>query len=227
MTLRRLSTVFIGCAAAIAFATPAVAATPHVTVQPATTTIGNFSVSYNKSWTFKSKPEGVCLGLTATGSISYTLQISPAGHGVEYDWTNIKVHSPKLAASVQTYGGGSCIGPATTTKVTIAQHWAGYSCGFDPAISAALPWGVGVSAWPSCSSRSQAKYSTTYSVRSASYTQNNTGSPVSYGTEVRLTEPKYPCYGVFVSAVVYQGNSSDSYGAGSGSSSREVCLSKN
>jgi hypothetical protein len=192
----------------------------------AATTIGNFSVSYSKTWTFKSAPLGACLVMTASGTITYTLSAQGEVRGGIYEWTNQKVVAPRLAASIHAYAGGTCIGPATTTKISMGQHWAGSPCNFNPSVSVSFPWGVSVSAWPSCSGRDQAAYSTTYATASAVYVQSNTGSPVAYGTDESATEANHPCYAVYVSVVAYEGTSSDSFGAGSGSSSQSVCLTK-
>jgi hypothetical protein len=193
----------------------------------AATKIGNFSVAYNKTWTFKSRPLGVCLIMNASGNASYTLSAQGEPRGGIFLWTNQKVNKPRLAASIHAYSGGSCIGPALTTKLTMGQHWAGSSCGFNPSVSVSFPWGISFSGWPSCGSRDQAVYATTYAVRTTSYVQNNSGSPVSYPTHTSPTESGYPCIGVFVSAVAYENASSDSFGAGDGASSQSVCLSKN
>jgi hypothetical protein len=143
-----------------------------------------------------------------------------------WEWKNIKLTAPKITADIHTYGGGSCIGPATVNKLTMGQYWTGYSCVFNPSLSVSIPWGISFGGWPSCGNRHRAGFSTTYNTTSSVYTQNNSGSPTGFGNVASAVRSNHPCYGVFISAVAYVGSSSDSFGASSGSSSRRVCLTK-
>ncbi len=185
--------------------------------------VGNFSVSYNKTWKFVSKPLKLCVVFDAKGSISYTLWYVIAYHVYYYLWTNQTLKSPELTLTVER---SSCSGSKTTTKVDIGQHWTGYSCSFNPSISVAYPWAVSISGWPSCGNRNQAEYSTGYGKGSV-YHQYNTGSPSSFGNyDSRVATFNYPCYGVFASGIMWEGNTSDSYSAGNSSGAKSVCLSK-
>jgi hypothetical protein len=187
---------------------------------------GSHTVTYSKSWTFKSVPLGRCVFITASGSVTYTTSsVFSGGHAgfTTYYWKSQKLTAPKLTISTTAMGTkASCLASATVTKATLDQHWAGYSCSFNPSISASVPWGISVSAWPGCSSRTQGHYSTTYSTTASTYTQNNTGSKLTFADWNSLSSSA-PCYGVFPSIVIYSGSSSDSFGAGDGVSG-QVCL---
>src|SRR5262249_8897257 len=132
---------------------------------------------------------------------------------------------PTITAAVHDYADGSCTGPATLTKLTMGQFWAGHACSFNPSLSVSFPWGISFGAWPSCSDRRQAGFSTTYTHTDNSYTQHNSGSPVTFADfTVPLINFHKPCYGVVASAVGFVKDNSDSFGANHGSSSRQICL---
>ena len=206
---------FFRVAGAVALAVPAILLASGV-AQAATS-----SKSYKATWTFKAQPLGICVLFTATGKINYSVAQGP--HSAQ--WTNIKLTAPKLTAAIHAYSGGSCSGPGTVTKLSMGQFWTGYSCSFNPSLSVSAPWGASIGGWPSCGNRKRASLSTTYTTTSPTYTQNNTGSPTTFGNYTAAgPDPAHPCYGVFVSAVAFKGSTSDSFGATQGSSSRKVCL---
>jgi hypothetical protein len=199
-----------------------------VTGSPSQAAAGNHTVNYSKSWTFKSVPLARCVFITASGNITYTTSAYfNGGHAgfYTYKWTNQRLNAPKLAITVTAMGTkASCLSAKTITKATLAQHWTGYSCSYNPSLSVSVPFGVSVSAWPSCGNRTQGTYSSTYSTTSSSYTQYNSGSPVAFGEyDYNLSSSTPPCLGVFPSVTIYSGSSSDSFGAGD-LSSGEVCL---
>jgi hypothetical protein len=175
----------------------------------------NKSVSFNKSWTFKSKAIGACVTFRVTGKIVYRAVTN--GHGSVF-WSNQQLNAPKLTANVTAYNGGSCSGPEILSKISMGQLWTGYSCSFNPSLSVSVPWGLSVGGWPNCGSRKRASHSSSYG-RGGSYTQNNTGSPTKFGNFTGSTSHE-PCYGVYVSSTDYKGNTSDSFSSGA----REVCL---
>lgn len=146
------------------------------------------------------------------------------GQTIDY-WTNQKLESPELSIGITVLKSGSvCKGSAKASKAHLKQDWAGYGCSFNPSISVALPWGIGVSGWPNCASRIQAGYRSDPSGSYSTYHQYNSGSPASYGDfELPFTITSQPCYGVYPTITVYFGNSSDSYGAGD-TQAKEVCL---
>jgi len=57
----------------------------------------------------------------------------------------------------------------------MTQLWSGWSCSFNPSISASLPWGISVGGWPSCGNRNRARHGTSYGA-SSFYEQFNSGS---------------------------------------------------
>lgn len=174
------------------------------------------TVSFSKSWVFKSRPLQVCVYFTLRGKITYTT--TTTGRGVSF-WNNQRLTGPTLEADIHTYGGGSCIGPSALSRITLGQYWSGYECGFNPSLSVSLPWGVSFGGWPSCGTRTRAAHVSSYGAASF-YVQYNGGSPTRFGAYAGDAQNP-PCYGVFVAATMYQGpNISDSFA----SFSREVCL---
>jgi hypothetical protein len=131
------------------------------------------TVSFSKSWVFKSRPLRVCVYFTLRGRITYTTSFS--GRGVVF-WENQRLAGPTLEADIHTYGGGSCIGPSTLTRISMGQYWSGYECGFNPSLSVSLPWGISFGGWPSCGSRTRAAHVSSYG-GSSFYIQYNGGSP--------------------------------------------------
>jgi hypothetical protein len=136
-----------------------------------------------------------------------------SGRTSVWQWLNPTVIDPTLSASVHDYTNGSCIGPATLTKLFMRQSWAGHECTFNPSIGLSPgrgPWGISISGWPSCHDRSQAQHGSTYPTTDAAYVQHNTGSPFSYGdfsTPIIFDQtPKGPCYGVFANAEAWVRN---------------------
>lgn len=179
------------------------------------------SVSYNVSWSFKSRPLNKCVIFTATGKVAYKAGV-PVG-ARHWEWNNQSVVAPRLTASVHAFGNGSCIGPATIQSMSMAQHWAGgFTCGINPSISVSVPWGVSVGGWPSCGNRRSASRGSSFPVTSASYIQDNSGSPIRFGNASGATAKNFPCIGVFVSATLRIANHTDSFTGGS----KRICLSR-
>jgi hypothetical protein len=189
------------------------------------------SDTYSKSWTFVSDPLGACITVKVSGTINYSTSITTTGSGkvsiTTYNVINIKLTSPKLTATVSPYtpSYGCYTTSATLYKLSMGQHWSGYSCSWNPSISVSAPWGFSVGGWPSCGTRSQATYSTSYGSGST-YTQNNTGSPATFPNKsVGGALPPSVCYGVYVNVTAYYNSStSDSFSAADGQSAKEVCL---
>jgi hypothetical protein len=180
-------------------------------------------VNYSKAWTFRSAPLKLCVQFVASGKITYAETAAPTGRGVDYEYNAITVRAPELTATTEHLKGKTCSGTTKVSSVTITQAWGGYSCGFNPSISASFPWGVGISFWPSCSNRDQADYSQPFG-SGYHYIQDNTGDDFSYGkyTNALPTSNTPPCYGVYVTGNVRVGNHSDTYRGGANS----VCLQK-
>jgi hypothetical protein len=175
--------------------------------------------TYTATWTFRDGSLQRCVTYTVTGSIKYDTQVQEPSGVIE--WTNQRLSpQPTLGASVHSYGGGRCGGPAKLYTISMGQHWSGYSCDFSPSISFAAPWGIGVSFWPSCGDKSQVGYISDYG-SSSSYTQYTSGvPPVTFGAyESLIDEP--PCYGLYVSSQNYlSSHTSDIYQSGI----HEFCL---
>jgi hypothetical protein len=168
---------------------------------------------------------------TISGKFTYTLTNQFIGSRPplpEWTWSNIRLNSPTLVASVHTYGGGSCIGPATVSSIYMVQHWSGYSCNYNPQISfaAGIPpsVSVGIAGWPTCGNREQATYYGTYGPGAAFY-QYNDGSPAGFANYTSYPTENPPCYGAYVSAQAYQGtNTSDSYAAANINNTWQICI---
>jgi hypothetical protein len=177
------------------------------------------TINYTATWTFKDKSLQRCVSYRVAGSIKYSTQVlEPSG---DIAWTHQRLSpQPTFTASVHAYDGGSCKGSAKLYKISMGQHWSGYSCSFSPAISFSAPWGVGVSFWPSCGDKSQVSYTSDYG-SSSSYTQYTNGVPsVTFGFYGGLPGQN-PCYGVYVSSQNYVNSSTSNIYQ---SSRHEVCL---
>jgi hypothetical protein len=188
----------------------------------------NKTVFYSTSWVFRSHAIGRCVTLGAQGKITYTIVThpNPRDPPPTDSYENIKLTNPVLTAKVARYTRtNTCTVAVNLSKISIGQFWTGYACSYNPSLSVSFPWGVSFGAWPSCGDRRQASYVTHYG-RGARYKQSNSGSPTRFGNDTRSFQEPAPCYGVTASVVAYVGNSSDSFGASNGSSSRRVCLQK-
>jgi hypothetical protein len=157
--------------------------------------------TYTATWTFKDAPLRRCVTYTVAGSIKYdTQRLQPSGVFV---WTNQRLSpDPTFKASVHAYRNGRCGGTAKLYSMSMGQHWSGYSCGFNPSVFVAAPWGAGVSFWPSCGNKSQVSYTSDYG-SSSSYAQYTSGvPPVTFGVYSGLPGQN-PCYGLYVSSQNY------------------------
>lgn len=232
MKLRRVRAAALIAGAMMAVSIPlptAAQAATSVTAAPAGTPrahswflpqpVIKHSKTYTATWTFKDASLQRCVTYTVTGGIKYDTQVQqPSGAIV---WTDQRLSpQPTFQARVYAYGGGQCGGPAKLYTVSMGQHWSGYSCSFNPSVSFAAPWGIGVSFWPSCGDKSQVGYTSDYG-SSSSYTQYTDGvPPVTFGTYGGLPGQN-PCYGLYVSSQNYvSSHTSDIYQ----SSLDELCL---
>jgi hypothetical protein len=84
-------------------------------------------------------------------------------------------------------------------------------------MSVSLPWGISFGGWPACGSRNRARHGSSYGAASF-YEQLNSGSLTSFRNRIGFVSG--PCDGVFVTAISYERNLSDSFSSGS----RSVCL---
>jgi hypothetical protein len=180
---------------------------------------GHRSMPYDVSWTLVSGPLATCVTFTAAGDLTYTL-----GGG---QYAGVTLTSPQLRASVSRYDAATrrCAGHKALSGLSMAQHWAGYACGFNPPIAAPATWQASDEAWPGClGDRDQALMITTYNVSSSSYNQYNSGSPLPLGTFGAGDGTAGPCFGVYATATLSGHDVSDSLTAGSYQSARKVCL---
>jgi hypothetical protein len=181
----------------------------------------------SKSWTFVSKPLSMCVDFTVVGNITYKATESP-NRITSFELKSIHLNDPVLKAVVHgwTLNAGCLAEKRRVSKISIGQHWAGFACSDNPSISVAIPWGVAASAWPTCGSRKQGSYTTSYGA-GARFTQNNTGSPATFANVYSQGAKPKDCYGVFVSAEIFKGNKSDSYADGQGAAAKQICLTPN
>lgn len=191
--------------------------------------------SVAKSWTSYSPALGVCARYNLSATMKFRSTYSPAQttyptKPAGYMVSNARLYNPVL--SVKTYSYSSSGGCSTTaksvSKITFTQHWGGHACSFNPSVSVSVPWGVGVSFWPSCGTKNQARSTSSFG-SGTSFTQNNynNGSPVATWSGSlafrTTTKPPNPCLSVFVDSKITRGTSDDAYG-GSEVSSKSVCL---
>jgi len=216
------SIVLVGSAAAPAVAAvPAASRTTANQATPAAVKIGDFKVPYTRTWQVRSSKLHRCVSFTATGTFTYTVSRLSASPPL-IEWTKQKINAPSLAATAQrTNGKGKCVGSVSLTKLAMAQHWTGFACSFNPSISFNLPWGVGVSAWPTCNHRNQATRSHIYGSGSK-HTMFDSGARVGYGNVNASSATSFPCYGVYLSTTLFSGGNSDSFST----NVRKVCLTK-
>ncbi len=146
------------------------------------------SQSFNVSWTFKSKKLGVCVTFSVSGKISYTAVQGP--HSML--WKDQKLKSPTLTAKVHAYNKGRCTGSAKLRKISMGQFWTGYSCSFNPSLSASAPCGVSIGGWPSCGNRKRAGFTSNPDGPSAVFHQYNTGARVSFANHTGATKANDP-----------------------------------
>lgn len=200
----------------------ALLATPGCTSGPAGTQAGNpaghRSAPYAVSWTLVSRPLAACVTFTAAGSFTYTLA------GGQY--SGLTLASPQLTASVSSYDAATrrCAGTKVAGRLSMAQHWAGYACGFNPPVSAPSPWRARNEAWPGCHDRDQALMSTAYDTAGSRYAQYNSGSPLPLGTFRAGGGSAAPCFGVYATASLGGRGTAATFTASSYPSANKVCL---
>lgn len=210
--------------AMLSMASDASAATSPRAVAPQTGK--NFKITYNRSWTFKTRALGICVIFSVRGYFTYHVSLSSAGRVPEYVWSRQTVHNPTLEADIHAYSGGSCIGPAAATGMSMGQHWTGHSCSFNPSLSVSVPFAISFGFWPSCNNRNRANRNSHSGAHAGFYEQFNTGDPVHIGNYSAPIVPgqkvKPPCYGVYVNGTVHEQMKNDADVTGA----KEVCLSK-
>lgn len=201
------------------------------------------TVSQTDSFTYnltQSTGFGTCVRHTVTFTVFYDYTRKFAARDqlgaiyIEYfDFTptKVRVAAPKVVSRVQT----SCVNATATnlSRLDVTQRFRGFSCSFDPSISVGVPFGVALSAWPSCGNKQVAAYSTANGTATSSYTQYNSAALVtlgassyrgwikSDGTRSIATYVRPDCYGYQLSTTAYKGGVSDTYN----SAAIQWCLS--
>lgn len=176
--------------------------------------------SYTANWTFKDRSQHRCVSYKVTGGVKWDTQVHEPSGAIEWSHQRLSPQ-PTFTAIVHAYSHGACTGPAVLHKITMAQHWSGYSCSFTPSFGLTAPWGVSFSFWPDCSNKNQANFGSTYGSNGIYIQYTNGVPPISFGDWGDVPPTKGPCYGVYVSSTNYiSDNISNSYR----SSRHEVCL---
>lgn len=227
--LRRMSIIVISGSAI--FATSGLAAAANPVSAPRVSgrcTTCLMEIKYHNSWLFKSHSLRRCISIRTHGTIKYTAVKHPNPHDPPptISFERIRLTDPVITASVtRLLSSGKCGSTARLSKLSLGQHWTGFSCSFNPSLSVSFPWGVSIGGWPSCGDRRQASYTTTYG-RGSFYKQSNSGSPTRFGNVTIEFQQRAPSFGVFASVVAFVGTRSDSFGASNGSSGRKAGLRK-
>jgi hypothetical protein len=225
--MRRFMSVVVGCVALLA---------TSVVVAPSSQAANNDQTqSVYRYWVSYSPALGTCARYSLTATIKFRSTYSPAKTSYpttpkSYMVSNAKLYNPVLRVNTYAYSAanGCTLTKKNLTKITFAQHWGGHGCSFNPSISVGVPWAVGVSFWPSCGTKYQAKRSSSFGSGST-FTQNNSnnGNPIatwSGSLAFRTnTPPPDPCLSVFIDSKIVRGTADDSYGSGE-VSAQKVCL---
>jgi hypothetical protein len=200
---------------------------------PADVYLGKYKVKFDMNWKFRTHVlKGLCIKFSISGNFTYKIYESSTTHAAQLHWENQQLNDPALIETTYNY---QCTKRYSVQGITMSQSWSGYSCSFNPSITAGVSVagsgvsiGISISGWPSCGNKTQVVYSSMYGSGSR-HPQYNTGSPTAFGnytdpiTGVGLLNPP-PCYGAFPSAVVNYRNGSDSFGLGNIHHPGKVCL---
>lgn len=125
-----------------------------------------------------------CIRVTISGKVTFrTKNTVGSGYGTVYTFIDRKVYAPTM--KVESYG--SCVyGPRqykSVYKVTMEQNWSSSTCSTGVSIGVGVPWGVSVSASPSCGESKLAHRKTTYEGSTGVRTQYNSTTRVAFGNE--------------------------------------------
>lgn len=160
-----------------------------------------------------------CVRYTISGQLKYTARrFGPTGinHNIEWRLQNPRIVKPVLAAHTYNYDPGSHV--CTTrlhkfSEIKIYENWAGYACNWHPRISISPPFKVGVSFWPSCSSKSAGLFHASKSSPASGLVSGWDDDAVKYGNQALGLKPKGippdkpKCYGVVAKFEVLNGES--------------------
>jgi hypothetical protein len=195
--------------------------------------------TFSVSSTYAFPNNYLCIKYTQSATITYkAVRYGPTAIDKMMDYwiKDIKVSKIKVTYSLVSYDS---VAHACTTKgvkwkrMEAAQHWKGYACSFNPQISVAVPFSVGVGFWPSCGSKKQATWKSTYDkangLAGPSQTQSTTGK-VKYGDYHVVYQPASKpapktgsCYGSYITMHWYVGSADTSHNF----PAKKMCLTPN
>lgn len=170
-----------------------------------------FTRSYTLVKEFNSKPLKRCARLTVWGSVTFT---RTQGQGFYLVYKNIKVNNPTARVSALAKCGRKK--SSTLTKGTITQRWYESSCKANVKVAVGFPWAVSVEPTVECGNRRVGKRKTTYTGTAKTYTQYNSGRPLSFtGTLYAGPSVKQPpaplCLSAKPTITIYAKSKSDSF----------------
>lgn len=121
-----------------------------------------------KKGTIRFYTPNICVRYNLSGVLNYTARIK---HWYDSDidtWlytqslTNVSISTVSLTIDGYKPNGSKCTSTRKKwSEATLKIGSRGYSCSFNPSISVSVPWGISVSAWPSCGSKKLGLYKTT------------------------------------------------------------------
>jgi hypothetical protein len=166
-----------------------------------------------------------CVHYRITGSLKYVAKrYGPTAITNDIDWRleRLRVVTPTLAAQTYKYDPGShrCTSrPQRVSEIAFSERHAGFACDWNPAISISAPWGVGLSFWPSCSSKPAAIFSGHHTTPGTGLSKGWDSARVKYGDQHlglkrKGDRPDKPqCYGVIASFDIRIGGSARAFKA--------------
>jgi len=164
----------------------------------------NSDYYHHVSWlTF---PElNMCIKADFTGYINYNARrYGPTtDNWIDYRIDTIQVTTPKMTMTGYAYDWvihGCTTRTRSWSKLSVMHAYKGYGCNYNPQISVAYPFSVGVGFWPSCGNLSVGHWSSTYG-QQYTWTQYNSSAKVYFAQQrwfqnAALPTPKPACYGV-------------------------------
>jgi len=135
-----------------------------------------YTKKYSQTKSFYSKPLKRCIRTTLSGKVTFKFTTDIPK---DYTYKDIKIIEPKMATKVLTKCSGGKA--ATVTKMEMTQRWyESRKCEMDVEVSAGAPWSVSVTPTVECGSRKAGTRKSVYGNKNKTYTQSNSGRPVSF-----------------------------------------------
>lgn len=206
MRAKRKALVVLPLALAVQFgsATGAQAADKHWT-----------SKNYYSTTSHYSKALKRCITTHLTGKLEYRWWRKVPNSSHKDIWIDrVRLKSPRMGIVVRTNCHRDGI-PAKLSKASLSQRFYDSKCDTTTAVSATMPFAVGLSVTRKCGKFRVAKRSSTYGANDHHYWQNNSGRPVTFKPDGLSAKP-YPghknvCARADALVTVYRGNESDSF----------------